>query len=518
MYTNSKAGIMRMPELQEMDLRQKIGQMLVTGFPGGEMSPDFKALVREYKVGNVILFQYNQQSHAQLKALCASITEYITQETGVAPFITSDEEGGVVSRLPEDMARMPSAMAQASLGDAERITEAARMTAEELFDVGINFNLAPVLDINNNLDNPVIGVRSYGTGAEEVCHYALAAYRGYAQRGMLTTGKHFPGHGDTNTDSHLALPTIHKTLDELERCELVPFVEAIRAGIPAITIAHILFPALESKPIPATMSTAIITGLLRKRLGFKGLILSDCMEMNAIQAYYGIPEGTVQAVKAGMDFVFISHTPAQVMASAKALEAAVVAGEIPMERIDDAVGRILEYKKQYIQAPADLLGAEREAMRAFAKSFAQDAIAHSRPAGQDCFSLGDDPLFISPERSHITRVSNVVDGAYSFAMAMCKEFGGDAVVIGMNPSEANIAALVARARQQSSVVLGTVNGNVYPGQMELAKALAQAGVPFACVALRNPFEIPLLPEGVFSLALYEYAPQTVELAMDYFKK
>ncbi|RKJ44234.1 glycoside hydrolase family 3 protein, partial [bacterium 1XD42-8] len=264
---------------EEMSLRQKIGQMIVTGFPEESMSREFINLVEEYKVGNVILFQYNQKSRIQLKALCKELKKMIERETGFLPFITSDEEGGIVSRLPLDMPKMPSPLGQTALGEIERVRKAAKITGRELKEAGINFNLAPVLDINNNPNNPVIGVRSYGTTSQEVCTFGMAALKGYRDAKIMTTGKHFPGHGDTNQDSHLTLPTITKTWEELLQGELIPFQEAIRQGIPAITIAHICFPKVEPENIPATMSRKVITGLLREKLGFQGLIISDCMEM-----------------------------------------------------------------------------------------------------------------------------------------------------------------------------------------------------------------------------------------------
>lgn len=501
-----------------MTLKQKIGQLLVTGFPGEKMSDEFMQLVREYQIGNVILFRYNQKSREQLRRLCSDVDSYISNHTSVRPFITSDEEGGVVSRLPDTMARMPSAMAQASLQDRGRVSVAAELTAKELLDVGINFNLAPVLDINNNLDNPVIGVRSYGTNAQEVSRYAIAALEGYQREQILTSGKHFPGHGDTVVDSHLALPCINKPLPELETLELVPFRAAIKAGITAITVAHVLFPQLEPQNIPATMSYEIVTGLLRKKLGFNGLIISDCMEMNAIKEYYGTTEATLQAVKAGQDLVFISHTPELVQAAAEALERSVLSGSLPESRIDQAVNRILYYKNLLPKQPSELQPEQILFAQNFAKQFAAAAIDHSCKADFPIFELGSHPLFVSPARSHITRAANSSEAAYNFAESMKNSFGGTAVEISINPSAESIHSILQQASSEAvtSVVLGTVNGNTYPSQMELVNALTKGTRPFACVALRNPFELQSLPPEVFSLALYEYSPQTVELVKKHF--
>lgn len=504
-------------DITQMTLKQKLGQLLVTGFPGPAMSGDFKRLVRDWGVGNVILFKYNERSRGQLAALCADLTAYITEETGVAPLISSDEEGGVVSRLPADMPKMPSAMAQAALEDEARVRRAACLTARELRAVGINFNLAPVLDVNNDPANPVIGVRSYGTDAETVSRFALAALAGYGEGGILTSGKHFPGHGDTQTDSHLALPVIRKSRGELEALELIPFRRAIAAGVPAVTIAHILFPALEPEGVPATMSRRIITGLLREELGFAGLAVSDCMEMDAIRATVGVAKGTVAAVKAGMDLIFISRTPEEVISAARALEEAVLSGALPEARVDEAVGRVLAAKARYLRPLSEAETPDTAADLRFAEAFSMDAIARSRRGGET-FALGERPLFISPLRSRVTQVANLTDGDYAFASAMESRFGGAARIIGLDPDPAEAGRLADEAAAASSVVLGTVNGNVHPGQMALAARLAQSGVPFALVALRNPFELALAPAGCFALALYEYAPDTAARAMAFFHR
>ncbi len=503
-------------DLHKMTLDQKLGQLIVTGFPAGEISGDFRELVEEYSVGNVILFRYNQFSYPQLKGLCRELTEWIGAKTGIPPFITSDEEGGIVSRLPEDMGKMPSAMGQASLGDAARVRRAAFLTGEELRDVGINFNLAPVLDINDNIANPVIGVRSYGTDSDGVCRFALAALAGYQQAGVVTTGKHFPGHGDTETDSHLALPVIRSSLAQLEARELIPFREAIAAGVPAITIAHILFPALESGGVPATMSSNIITGLLREQMGFRGLAISDCMEMNAIKETVGVARGTVEAVKAGMDLIFISRTPGEVKAALAALHAAVESGELPMARVDEAVGRILACKETYFRPFPGLTAQQRSEIRIFADSFGSDIIRGSCVGGKTPFVLGSRPLFVAPDAARQTEAANRQSEVFNFAAAMQQRFGGASRRIPQDPDPAQAEPLCALAAQSTSVVLGTVNGSVHPGQMALAQRLAGCGVPFALVALRNPFELEQRPADCFGCALYEYAPARVKQAFALF--
>ena len=186
----------------------------------------------------------------------------------------------------------------------------------------MNFNLAPDLDVNSNPMNPVIGVRSFGDDPNRAALFGAKAVEGYRNGGILCCGKHFPGHGDTAVDSHIGLPRIEKTLAQLESCELIPFRAAIGAGVPAVMSSHILFPSIETGGVPATMSRAILQGLLRETLGFDGLILSDCMVMDAIRRHYGTARGVVEAMRAGVDMVFVSSNAGLQRESAAAALAA----------------------------------------------------------------------------------------------------------------------------------------------------------------------------------------------------
>ena len=282
----------------ELTLKAMIGQRLVAGFPGYEITDALRSVVKEYKVGNIILFAENVRDCAQLRRLCAQLQELIRGETGLPAFITIDQEGGVVSRLGEDAAVVPGAMCVSATGNPHNAWTAGYITGRELAALGVNFDLAPVMDVNSNPQNPVIGVRSYGDTPETVARFGVEMIRGLREGGVLSCAKHFPGHGDTAVDSHLSLPRVDKSLAELEACELIPFRAAIEAGVPAVMTTHILFPQLEPDGVPATMSRRIITGLLKERLGFQGLVVSDCMMMQAIEKYFGTVNGVVAAARA----------------------------------------------------------------------------------------------------------------------------------------------------------------------------------------------------------------------------
>lgn len=330
-----------------MTIREKIGQLIFVGFPATTPGKEFIHIVSEYKIGNVILFARNIESAAQVRQLCTDLQKLIRKETGNPAFISIDQEGGMVVRLSQDCTNIPGAMAVAATGRTENAYAAGKITGRELKVLGINTDLAPVMDVNSNPANPVIGVRSYGDNPQAVLEYGIKMMHGLNSEGVMAVLKHFPGHGDSAVDSHLALPTVSKTMEELEAIELLPFKKAIDSGAEAIMTCHILFPCIEKENYPATMSSVIITGLLRERMGFKGLVMSDCLEMNAIKEYYGTANGALIALKAGVDMVLVSHSADLAEETVKLIESAVASGDLPLERLDEAVSRVLMYKAKY---------------------------------------------------------------------------------------------------------------------------------------------------------------------------
>lgn len=327
-----------------MSLRQKIGQMLLCGFHGTEMSPELERLVRERQIGGVIYFARNVESAAQVAKLSGELQRAAADSGCVPLWISIDQEGGMVARITEGVALTPGNMAVAAAGSPEAAEELAFISGHELKALGINLNFAPVLDVNNNPLNPVIGVRSYGESPELAAEFGARAIRGLQNAGVAATAKHFPGHGDTTVDSHLDLPTVAHGRERMERVELVPFKRAVAEGVDAIMTAHIRFPALEPSGLPATLSPSVLTGLLRGELGFNGIITTDCMEMNAIASHYGTVEAAVMAVEAGADIVLVSHSADLQAGALDAIEQAVLGGRLSEERIVQSVKRLLALK------------------------------------------------------------------------------------------------------------------------------------------------------------------------------
>lgn len=484
----------------EITLTQMLGQKLEYGFHGTRLTQEFKSLIRQYKIGNVILFRRNVESAPQLRRLCGEIREYILQETGIPPFIIIDEEGGMVSRLPGDAVNVPGAMAVAATGDPENARRASEITIRQLRGLGPNFNMAPVLDVNSNPNNPVIGVRSYGDRVEQVSAFGCAALAPYQDSGVYCCIKHFPGHGDTAVDSHLGIPRVDKTEEELEQLELIPFRRAIEAGAPAVMMSHVLFPNIRGEKVPCTMSRYMVTELLRNKLGFRGLIFTDCMEMLAIQDHYGTPAGVVAAIQAGVDIAEISATFQLELEAAQALQEAAQRGELDLEEIRQSAERILEYKRRLFSQPEAAL-CNRPEDREMVFSISRRAVSQ---LGGVPFRADGDTFFCGCADYRVSGAANEQGGHCPFPEFMAGIFGGKCLVTAKEPSEEEIRTAAELAGQCGKIVLGTCNAHLFPSQLRLAGALAALGKPMAVVALRNPYDLASLPETLWKLASYDY--------------
>ena len=328
-----------------MTNRDTIGQLLMVGFPGAELSREFLDWLQECRPGGVILFSRNLVGPEQVARLTNALQEHAPNPPLL---IAIDEEGGCVSRLPRGFTTFPAASRVAACHSPDAAYGAAEVTARELRAVGINMNLAPVLDVNSNPANPIIGERAYGTRPEQVCTHGLAVMQGLEDNGIIPCGKHFPGHGDTVTDSHHVLPVVESDRARLDAVELEPFRRAIRQGLPAIMTAHVRYPALDAEA-PATLSRPVLTDLLRNQLGFEGVTLTDDMEMRAILDHQSIGEASVRALQAGADMILICHQQERQREVASAIEQALERGDLSWERITAGVARIRALKEKRLK-------------------------------------------------------------------------------------------------------------------------------------------------------------------------
>lgn len=511
-------------DLSTMTLEQKIGQMFICGFHSLVPDDQIKKLIQEHHLGGVIYFRRNIGDPEQVANLSASLQKLSADQGNLPLWIAIDQEGGMVARIDHKrVSRIPGNMALGATGNPDYSYEVSRVSAEELLQLGINMNFAPCLDVNNNARNPVIGVRSFGEDPERVAEHGVAVIKAFQVKGLSAAAKHFPGHGDTNVDSHMGLATVEHDLDRLQQVELKPFIEAIRAGVDVIMTAHVIFPAIEPERIPATLSRSVLTGLLREDLAYDGIIVTDCLEMHAIAKFFGIGEGAVKAIEAGADVVLVSHTLNDQIEAIEAVKHAVRTGRISEKTIDAAVTRILALKNKRLaglktsDAPAPAVFVERHEkpeVDRLLKEISLKSVTLVKDRGQLPLQAEAPVLVIWPELRSETQVDEpwtefvTLGDALSSHLEQVQE-----IVVSAEPDEQEIERALSAAAGFSQVVLVTYTaGSALPeGQRLLAeKLMEQKHDKLVAASTRNPYDLNEIPSMPAYLCCYENTPYFME--------
>ncbi|MDY5340581.1 MAG: beta-N-acetylhexosaminidase [Intestinimonas sp.] len=353
-------------QLAAMTVEEKVGQLLIGGFEGTEIGDQATRLVQEYQVGGLILYGRNIAGAGQLVTLTNGLKAL--NGDGIPLFLSIDQEGGGVDRMPPEVRRTPGAYCVGQTGSVPAAQSYGDVLAAECAAFGLNLDFAPVLDVWSNPGNTVIGQRAFSADARTVAGLGPAAARRMMDQGVIPAVKHFPGHGDTAVDSHVGLPVVDKSPEELEETELIPFRAAIQSAgtdgqVPAVMVAHILLTQLDPER-PASLSPAVVTGLLREELGFAGAVLTDDLTMGAVTQSYGLGEAAVLAVEAGCDILLVCHGQDSVPAVRTALLEAAASGRITAERLDESVYRILRLKTEYALTNEPVSPPDLEALNA----------------------------------------------------------------------------------------------------------------------------------------------------------
>ena len=492
-------------------LKLAIGQRICAGFTGTEIPPELRSLIHDHKVGNILLFSRNVVSFGQLSRLCRDLTELVLQETGLPPLIMMDEEGGAVSRVGHLAGETPSAGAVGATGDIQNATSLGRIIGKRLRAAGVNMNLGPVLDCLSRPASAVMGNRCFSESPETVAAFGRAYIEGLRETGVLSCGKHFPGHGDTDVDSHFGLPVINKSLDAARKVELVSFREAIAAGTDAIMSAHVVYPELDPSGVPATISSRILQGLLREELGFKGLIISDGMEMDAMRNLFPIDEGVCRALKAGVDIALVCHEPAEAATACRRMERAVREGDMDPASLEAHLERIQAVKRRLPLLPAPEAGKadffspqdQVEAKRIMAASVRTES-------GSALPSADERTLFVAVSSR---RASPAADGGrLNAADYVARHFGSDrAVTESAGELREQISRIAgADGRSLSSAVFFLEKGDRLAEMKAEAVRLAELGVPVTAVALDTPFVLQDLPGQIAKIIAWQYQALAID--------
>ncbi len=333
-----------MSVLSELDVL--IGQVLITGFEGLELDADFEDHYLRCPSGGFILFGRNAGSATQVKALTEGLCE-VTRARNPAcrtPLIGVDQEGGSLSPLRGIASSLPGNMGLAATGDPEAARYAGYVTGCDLRSLGINMNFAPVLDLAREPLNPAVGTRSFGDDPNRVAKFGREYARGLAEAGVLFTVKHFPGHGGSPDDSHVSMPECRMSVEDLAGQDLLPFIQAVNWPGTAVMVTHVKFTAIDETR-PASLSRDVITGLLRGKMGFDGVVLTDCLEMGGVRPVASVPEAAVMAIEAGCDMALVSHTRALQEAAFAAIRDAVRCGRLSASRLEQSAERVRRWKQ-----------------------------------------------------------------------------------------------------------------------------------------------------------------------------
>jgi beta-N-acetylhexosaminidase len=501
-YNNSSHSSFVLHKIQEMTLREKIAQMIISSVVPAEFSDSssesirLSSLCKDSKIGGFIFFKGSALQYAH-------VSNYLQNMSKTPLLISADFERGTGMRVT-DGTLFPNNMAIGAAENYDLAYQMGKSVAEETRALGVQQNYAPVCDVNNNPDNPIINVRSFGEDAVLVSKMSEAMIKGLQDGNVIATAKHFPGHGDTKIDSHNDLPVLNFDINRLNQIELVPFKNAIENNVKSVMIAHLSFPELENQAnVPASLSHNIVQGLLIDQLGFKGLIVTDALNMKGITKYFSTSQVALMCVNAGIDLILM---PADEEASITAIENAVNKGSITEERIDRSVKKILSakewlglYKNSTVDETSITSKINMKKSNELAQKIADESITlvkddnHSLPFKKDV--------------NHIL-VYNLSDGKDNINSAYftnkITDYYPDAEVVDINQeiSADSLSAYVDNAKSYDAVIIsifakvkyGTGKISILSSQADLIKSLSQSVKNLVTISLGNPYLLKEFPE------------------------
>ncbi|MGY1582928.1 glycoside hydrolase family 3 protein [Streptomyces sp. MN13] len=523
--------------ISRMTLEEKVGQLFVSRAYGHSATAPDQAdidanlrefgvrtaaeLVARYRLGGVIYFAWahNTRDPRQIADLSNGLQRASLALPHRLPLlISTDQEHGIVARIGKPATLFPGAMAIGAGGSRTDARTLGRIAGKELRAMGVRQDYSPVADVNVNPANPVIGVRSFGADPRAVARLVAAEVAGYQRSGVAATAKHFPGHGDTETDSHYGFPVIKHTREQWETLDASSFRAAIEAGIDSIMTAHILVPALDDSGDPATLSRPVLTGILREQLGYDGVVVTDSLDMAGVRQKYGDERVPVLALKAGVDQLL--NAPKLDLAWNAVLKA-VQDGELTEERLEESILRVLRLKAKLgllddpwtdtdrvdrtVGTPVHLAAADRIAEHTTTLLANEGALLPLSPAGTPrLLVVGADPASPSGTTGPPTGV---------LAAALTElGFTATALSTGTAPSAAVVERAVAAAGGADAVVVATYNVTAASTQKTLVERLLATGRPVVAVAIRNPYDIAHLPGVRAYLATYSWTDVEVRAA------
>ena len=495
-----------MIDFKKLSLEEKVGQMIGLAFSGQEYSEELKMQVEDIKAGLIIYFKDNCGSPEQI----FNLNKKIYANAKIPPFVALDQEGGMVARVTEGVVQSPGAMAISACDKPEYAYKLAYNMGRDLVKIGFNFNFAPVGDINNNPLNPVINVRSYSENPDVVCTYVREAVKGYQDAGLMTSIKHFPGHGDTVVDTHLGLAKVDYDKERLYKMELKPFLLAKEENFPGIMAAHVMYNKFDPE-FPTTLSKKVVTGLLREEIGYDGLVVTDSLTMKAVFDNFSLEEIVYYSMNSGCDILLLCGARDIKMQKEFAQIAVRLAkeGKIPMEHIDECVERILRYKEQFNVGtmPNSFEDIKDEINDAKAVKFTHQVSEESITEIVNKNALyplkeGEKILIVFPKIKVVTLVEDENKNLMSLFDFM--DIPTNRFYVSIDPTEEEAKSLLDVVDEYDKVVYCSYNACFNKSQADLINAIDQNKL-IVC-AIRTPYDLRVLPNVQAYLCSYEATP------------
>lgn len=490
---------------KDMTIDELIGQVIMVGLPYDYLDEDYKKFIKDYKIGNFILFARNYTDSVQMKSFMKDLYNYTLLVTGSFPLVSIDQEGGMVVRLFKDVTFPASPLTtSATIGsNAPRVT--GKIIGTDMLKHGISINLAPCLEINEDLANPLVNVRGYGATKEIVLKNASLFVEGLQESGVLSCIKHFPGAGSSTKDSHLELPIIDDSKEDLLNYNIYPFIHLTKSD--ALMTSHCIYKAFDE--IPSTLSKILLTDLLRKEIGFNGLIISDGMEMNAIKDYYGLGNGSVMALNAGCDILLLCHEYEQQKEVFDAVKEAVQKGiilrstlEEKVERINKSKEKVLPYLEKYFTEDSYLIVEEEHKLMEEIVDNSYTLIKGKAPY------LTDNTLIISSN----AKVGSIVEDEFderNLTNALRHNFPNNLVLKFKSDSSFKIEVLNLIS-DYDTIIFYSYDAYNDQIQKDLINSLLNTKKEVFVVSIKGPIDMQYFNNLTNYACLYEYTPNSIK--------
>jgi len=481
-----------------------VGERLMIGLPGPTLRDEDVRLFRDTRAAGLILYRRNFESPAQLLELLNRLESAL----GRRLLVSTDHEGGRIVMLGRGTTIFPDNLAVGTAGEEAFAHREGLIEARELRRLGVDLNLGPVLDVLTERYSPNIGIRSYGKDPKIVSRYGVARIRGMAKGGVAACPKHFPGKGHSPLDAHLRLPRIDSTWDEMHATHLPPFLDAIAAGVDCVMTSHPVYPNLDPSGVPATFSRMIVEDYLRGQIGYRGVIVSDDLEMGAVTETCPIGEAAVRAADAGHDLLLVCHTEAAQRAAAQSLVDAYRGGKLPKRALEQSAQRVRALRQS--RGPRAEAGAPEAdsdgGMLAMAMATrAVTVLSPGKPGLRR--ALNGRVVVVFPRFSDLAARITIEPEVAAETNYVTTTFGRagirpDTLVVGIEPSPEEIERAAAQAAQADATVLFLYDAHLYPSNRALLDAVRGSARTLAVVLLRDPYDAALLPPHVFGITAY----------------